>query len=271
MKTIYTYGEKRETRNLTVADIRACKGIRKLTQTNPTTANEAAAAVEAGIDTLICGQSQYDEVRLGAPHTFLTAALMLTDFPTDLDTIRAAMKYMEEGADAIYTPRRLEVIKMLTDEGIPVMGHLGLVPRKCTWVGGLRPVGGTVGEARMLLDQFTRLEDAGAFAVEAEVIPEQILAEISQRTSLMTFSLGSGALGDVIYMFASDILGESESPPRHAKAYADLRRLREEMQSERVHAFRQFVDETHSGKYPSSDHSVRISVTELEGFRECLS
>lgn len=62
--------------------------------------------------------------------------------------MRAAMEYMEAGADAIYTPRRHALVKMLADEGIPVMGHLGLVPRKCTWVGGLRAIGTTAAERR---------------------------------------------------------------------------------------------------------------------------
>ncbi len=168
---------------------------------------------------------------------------MLTDFPTETDTIRAAFHYMEAGADAIYTPRSPRFVKMLADEGIPVMGHLGLVPRKCTWVGGLRAVGTSAAEAVRLMEQFKELEQAGAFGVEAEVIPEDVLGEISSRTSLITFSLGSGALGDVIYLFASDILGESDFFPRHAKSYANLRKMRDEMQAERVRAFREFAGE----------------------------
>ncbi len=186
MKNIFTFGEKPARRNLTIADLRDLKGVRQLTQTNPATAEEAAAAVAGGIDTLICGQSQYAGVRAGAPHTFLTAALMLTDFPTDEETIRAAFKYMEAGADAIYTMRRPQLVRLLADEGIPVMGHLGLVPRKSTWVGGLRAVGKTADEAKRLFDKFRELEDAGAFAVEVEVVPEAVLAEISPRTSLIT-------------------------------------------------------------------------------------
>ncbi len=138
MKNIFIFGEKPARRNLTIADLRDLKGVRQLTQTNPATLEEAAAAVASGIDTLIRGQSQFEGVRAGAPHTFLTAALMLTDFPTDEATIRTAFKYMEAGADAIYTVRRPQLVRLLADEGIPVMGHLGLVPRKSTWVGGLR-------------------------------------------------------------------------------------------------------------------------------------
>lgn len=270
MKNVFTYGERAERRNTTVADLRACKGVRKLTQTNPGTTEEAAAAVEAGFDILICCDHQYEAVRAGAPETFLTAALMLTDHPTDLDSIRAAMKYMEAGADAIYTPRRHELVKMLADEGIPVMGHLGLVPRKCTWVGGLRAVGKTAQEAQELYDQFRSLEDAGAWAVEVEVVPEEVLAEINERTSLITVSLGAGAAGDVQYLFACDIVGESEHPPRHGKSYGNLRALREEMQRQRVKAMSAFVGEATTGAFPTAEQSVSMNPEELKKFRELL-
>ena len=120
MKRIFTYGERPERRNLTVADLRACKGVRKLTQTNPRTTDEAAAAVAGGIDVLICCKHEYDAVRAGAPETFLTSALMLTDHPTDLDTIRAAMATMEAGADAVYTPRRPELVAVGLEPGAEV-------------------------------------------------------------------------------------------------------------------------------------------------------
>ncbi len=270
MKNIFTYGEKPSKRNLTVADIRACKGEKKLTQTNPRTEEESAAAVEAGVDVLICCQDEYEGVRAGAPHTFLTCALMLTDFPTDLETMRAAMQYMEAGADAIYTPRRPEFVKMLADEGIPVMGHLGLVPRKCTWVGGLRAIGKTAEEARKLYDDFRRLEDAGAWAVEVEVVPQEVMAEINRRTSLITFSLGSGRDADVMYLFATDIFGDSEDSPRHAKIYGRLREMRQEMQAERVRAMTAFVEDAHQESFPEPERSVSMQADELEKFRSLL-
>lgn len=266
MKTIYTFGERRARRNFTVADIRSCKGVSKLTQTNPATTEEAAAAAAAGVDLLICGQSQYEAVRAGAPEHFITAALMLTDFPTELETTRAAFRYMELGADAIYTPRRPEFVATLAAEGIPVMGHVGLVPRKSTWVGGLRCVGKTGREALALWDQFEALQQAGAFGVEVEVIPQEVLEAMSQRTSLITFSLGSGKGGDVIYMFASDILGDNQERPRHAKAYADLFGLRKQMQNTRIAAFAEFIAEARSGVYPGPAHTVSIAADELERF-----
>ena len=87
------------------------------------------------------------------------------------------------------------------------MGHLGLVPRKSTWRGGLRAVGRTADEALALMQDFRDLENAGAFSVEAEVIPAEVMAAISPRTGLITVSLGSGPGGDVMYLFQNDICG----------------------------------------------------------------
>ena len=270
MKRIYTYGARPAERNLTVDCIRRLKGQRKLTQTNPANANEAKAAVEAGIDTLCCGFHQFDEVRNAAPTTFLTGATILTDCPTDEETLRAAFSMMERGADAIYTPRRPDFIKMLADEGIPVMGHLGLVPRKSTWIGGLRSYGKTAEEANELFDQFKRLEDTGAFAVEVECVAEDLMREINQRTSLITFSLGSGKHCDVMYLFASDILGASDALPRHAKAFADFKKWESDMQTDRIRAFEEFREESLGGNFPAAKNSTQMKSGELQQFLDKL-
>ena len=106
-KPIYTWDAKPSRRNLTAADIRACKGVRKLTQTTANTVEEAAAAAESGIDMLICGAANVELVRQGAPHHFLTAALTIPDYPTDEDILRGALTALKNGADSVsYTHLR---------------------------------------------------------------------------------------------------------------------------------------------------------------------
>ena len=102
-KPIYTWDAKPSRRNLTAADIRDCKGNRKLTQTTANTVEEASAAAEAEIDMLVCNASNVGLVRQGAPHNFLTAALTITDYPTDEDILRGALKALKNGADSIFT------------------------------------------------------------------------------------------------------------------------------------------------------------------------
>lgn len=89
---------------------------------------------------------------------FLTAAIDLVRYPLPDDILRAAMKAMELGADAVLTARSMKIVEMLAGEDIPVMGHLGLVPRKSGWRGGLRAVGKTAGLTK--LSGYTRTSGA---------------------------------------------------------------------------------------------------------------
>ena len=123
---------------------------------------------------------------------------------------------MELGADGIIFQGSLNHIEALSNAGIPVQGHIGLVPRKSTWTGGIRAVGKTLDEAKALFQNLKDLESAGAWAVECEVIPSRIMRELSSRI-ISYHSIGSGNGCDVQFLFADDILGASEGPfPRHS-------------------------------------------------------
>lgn len=102
------------------------------------------------------------------------------------------------------------------------------MPRRSTWTGGLRAVGKTLNEALWVYSQLKALEEAGAYAVEVEVIPEELLTEISKRTTVVTSSIGAGSGGDIQFLFAEDILGNNPPPcPRHSKQYRELYKVKE--------------------------------------------
>ena len=167
---------------------------------------------------------------------------------------------MEDGADSIICQSSIRFIAALAETGVPVQGHVGLVPRKSTWTGGLKAVGKTLDEAISIYTAIKELESAGAWAVECEVIPSAIMREISRRTSLVTVSIGSGNGGDVQLLFAQDILGDGEvALPRHAKQYCNLQKIRLEMQEMRVKAFQEYIGEVHSGSYPSPEYEVAVN------------
>jgi 3-methyl-2-oxobutanoate hydroxymethyltransferase len=205
-------------------------------------------------------------VRIGAPDMFFTAAISLPDFPTDRDVLNAAFRAMKDGADSVYTARGPHVVEMLAREDIPVMCHLGLVPRKSTWNGGLRAIGKTAEEAFELWQAFRRMENAGAFSVEAEVICSRVMTEISRRTTLVTSSLGSGSGGDIIYLFQNDICGEQPESPRHARAFGNLHALHERMKVERRAALKAFAKEARDGSYPSLNETADIDDAEYAEF-----
>ena len=206
----------------------------------------------------------------GRLETFTIADLPMTAHHTSDDILRAAVKAGESGADAVYTPRSLGVVEMLATEGLAVQGHLGLVPRLSTRRGGLRIVGKTAEEAIELAEDFRRLEDAGAFAAEVECVAIEALEAINPRTKLVTHSIGAGSGGDVIFMFLVDICGESEQPPRHARAFADLRCMRARIGDERRRALREYRDAVLDGSYPDAATSVPMRPGEPEKLHEAL-
>ena len=269
-KRIYTYGGKPARRNFTVADLIALKGTTTLCQTCPASEEEAQACAAAGIDVLNTSDADLPAVRAGAPETFTIADLPMTAHLTPDDILRAAVRAGEAGADAVYTPRSLRTVEMLANEGLAVQGHLGLVPRLSTLRGGLRIVGKTAEEAIELAEDFRRLEDAGAYAAEVECVAAEALAAIGPRSKLVTHSIGAGSGGDVIFMFLVDICGESERPPGHARAFADLRSLRARIVEERWRALREFRAAVRDGSYPDEDTSVSMLPNEHEKLLEAL-
>ena len=159
---------------------------------------------------------------------------------------------------------------MLAREQIPVMCHLGLVPRRSTWNGGLRAIGKTADEAMALWQSFRDMENAGAFSVEAEVICDRVMAEISKRTTLITSSLGSGAGADIIYLFQNDICGEQPTSPRHARAFGNIHALQEQIKSERRAALSAFRAAAEGGDFPANAEAAVITDSEFETFADML-
>ena len=271
MPRIFDFGGREVERSITVAGLRALKGSgRHVAQVTAETADEAAAAEAAGVEMVVCRAANVPRVREGSKKVFVTAALGFADAITGEEVLRTAFSAIVAGADAVITGRGWDTVKMLSAEQIPVMGHLGFVPRKSTWVGGVCAVGKTASEALELIDRFRRLEDAGAFAVECEVIPAAVMAEINRRTGLVTVSLGSGPDADVIFLFTADICGEASRLPRHARAWGDLATLHGQVRDERVKALSGFRADVASGGYPGKAETARIVEDELAKFRAAL-
>ena len=271
MKKLYTWGGKVADRNLTVADLLKNKGKIKYLQTTATDSTEASAAKEAGIDMILCKSPVINEIRKGAPDIFLTATIDLALFPTENEVLHEAFRAMSAGADQIYTARGPHIVEMLSKEEIPVMCHLGLVPRKSSWRGGLRAIGKNAEEAIKLFNDFKTMESAGAFSAECEIILEEIMTEISKRTSLITSSLGSGLSGDIIYLFQNDICGEHENIPKHARTFGNVLKLKKDIYKERVSSLQNFKNSVENQTFPSEKELINIGKEELEKFKDLIS
>ena len=276
LKRIMTLGGAYGTRNHTVKDLRDQKGKRVLIETLPFSPEEAAAAEEAGIDTM---KVRFDPahpdlaeaIRRAAPNTFMAFSVPLVAAASETEAVRLAYQAMAIGADAIMCQWSPRFVSAAAEAGVPIQGHAGLVPRKSTWTGGLRAVGKTLDEAMWVYQEIKALENAGAYAVEVEVIPDQLLAEISKRTTLLTSSIGAGSGGDIQFLFAEDILGNNPPPyPRHSKQYRSLYKMKQAMQAERVAGFKEFIDEVQEGRFPGPEHVINVSDKVIAEFVEAV-
>ncbi len=253
---------------MTVADLRAQKGKRQMTMLFVETLEEAAAADAAGIDLLsIIAPLWTPEMRAAAGNCFVQVGLLPGENATFEDYLRSAFAGLKTGGDAFYCAGSIEIIRRLAAEGIPVVGHVGLVPSQATWTGGFKAVGKTADTAMMVYEKCKALEEAGAIGAEIEVVPDRVTAEIAKRTSLVLLSMGAGTGGDAQYLFTEDVLGFTRGhQPRHAKTYRNFRAEYDRLQQERIAAFKEFRADVETGAYPESKHLVPIDDQEFSNF-----
>ncbi len=274
MRRIYDFSRKPARRNYTVADLRALKGSgRKLSMANPADNDELHACVEAGIDIFVVGADQIEDVRQIAPTHFTGVGSTWAQFGSDEEIVAHAYEAMRRGADMYYTLRSYEVMERMARDGIPVQSHIGLIPTFSHFCGGLRGWGRRADEAVKVWETLKRMEDAGVFAVEVECVAEEVLEAVNERTTVVTFSLGSGMAGDAIFSFVADICGEAseeEKPPRHAHAFGNLGPLHKQIREERVAALCQFHLEVAAGNFPYAETSIGMHPGEKEKFLEAL-
>jgi 3-methyl-2-oxobutanoate hydroxymethyltransferase len=149
-------------------------------------------------------------------------------------------------------------------ERLPVVGHLGMVPRHVTWT-GYRAIGKSEDEARQLYQRMKDLESAGAWAAELECVPHNLARFLCKQTKMILMSLGSGDGCDTQFLFSDDILGDyDERLPRHAKAYRNFAEEYRRLQRERVAAFSEFIADVKSRRFPEARHLIEMDDAVLQ-------
>ncbi|HTG45663.1 MAG TPA: 3-methyl-2-oxobutanoate hydroxymethyltransferase [Verrucomicrobiae bacterium] len=253
----------RPAKKYSVYDLRRLKGKRCLTHVHVKSPEEAAAAEAAEIDLLSCSfdspvaQARLPLLAAAAPRSFLSAATP-HGLASPEEAIRIGFRALELGASSVYCSASAWIIEAMAREGIPVVGHLGMVPRHATWT-NFRAIGKTATEARQLYDQMKRLESAGAYAAELELVPHQLASYLCQKTSLLLMSLGSGKGCDTQFLFSDDILGDYEERiPRHAKAYRNFLQEHQRLQNERTAAFQEYAADVTSGRFPDASKLLEM-------------
>lgn len=253
------------TQKINVHDLLSSKGRQKWVQIHVDSAAEAAAAAAAGISIISCEPDHTLEgIRSAAPQAFISAGMPHGAVTCSEEAIRYGFATLRRGADAIYCSQSPAIIEAMAREGIPVTGHVGLVPNLAAWT-GFRAVGRTAEEALKVLRKVKDLENAGAACVEVEVVPVELAGLITKSTAMITMGMGCGDACDTQYLFSCDVLGTNTGRyPRHSKRYADLAALEAQIQEARVKAMQAFVADVNAGAYPEPRHEVRMAAQELE-------
>jgi 3-methyl-2-oxobutanoate hydroxymethyltransferase len=194
-------------------------------------------------------------VSRGAEHALVVADMpFLTYQVTVAEAVRNAGRLLQEGGAAAVKLEggrpMLEVVRRLVDVGIPVMGHLGLLPQSVHQMGGYAKRGTQPEEFDAILADATALETAGAFAIVLESIPAALARAVTARVSVPTIGIGAGPDCDGQVLVSYDMLGLFDQfVPSFVKQYA---RLGDDV----VSATQAYIDDVRAGRYPQAPKAV---------------
>ena len=149
-------------------------------------------------------------------------------------------------------------IKAITEAGIPVMAHLGLTPQSVNAFGGNRVQGKTEEAAKKLIEDALAVQEAGAFAVVLECIPEKLAKIVTEKLDIPTIGIGAGAGCDGQILVYQDMLGMfSDYVPKFVKKFANVGDVMKQ-------AFKDYISEVSAGTYPAQEHTFKIDEDVLE-------
>jgi len=144
-----------------------------------------------------------------------------------------------------------ETVQKIVSAGIPVMAHLGLTPQSIHQIGGYKVQGKKEDAARKIIEEAKILEEAGAFSLVLECIPEGLASEITHSLTIPTIGIGAGVNCDGQVLVINDMLGIYERfTPKHVKKYANLN-------LEIKKAVKTYIAEVKHGTFPDNEHSFK--------------
>ena len=234
---------------------------------------------EAGVDMILVGDSignvihgygntipvSLDEIcsALIAVKRATERAMVIADLPYGTyhvnsdETVRNALKLMKYGgAEAIKLEggrNRVDLVKRLVDEEIPVVAHIGLTPQSVYKMGGYRVQGRTAEAAKRLIEDAKLLEEAGAFAIVLELVPREVAEIITKELEISTIGIGAGAQCDIQVLVLHDLVGMTFGrQPRFVRQYASVRDVMTE-------AIQNWSNDVKNGNYPSDKESYGLT------------
>jgi len=270
------------TKRITVPDIMAAKGSRKLTMLTAYDYPTGLLVDQSGMDMILVGDSLAmvvlgleDTLSVGMDamihHTRAVSraakrALVIGDMPflsyqagIEMAVLNAGRFLTEGRAQAVKLEggsRVLPQVRAMVDAGIPVQGHLGLTPQSAAQLGGFKVQGKTAETANVLIEDARSLSDAGCFSIVLEAIPAPIATMITESIPIPTIGIGAGPHCDGQVLVVHDVLGLFDRfTPRFVKRYAQLGdNIRE--------ALIRYREEVEKGIFPGPEHTFGMDEEE---------
>jgi 3-methyl-2-oxobutanoate hydroxymethyltransferase len=193
-------------------------------------------------------------VRRGAPNVWLIGDMPYMSYQPSVESaIRNAGRFMAEaGCDAIKLEGGAEMADRMAGivaSGIPAMGHLGLTPQSVSALGGFRVQGRGALQAKKIVDDAKALEEAGAFAILLEMVPDRVCKLITERAkNCFIISLGSGLDAHGQLLIYHDMFGlYPRFKPRMAKVFGEAGQVI-------LNGLKQYVEEVTNKTFPQPEH-----------------
>lgn len=197
-------------------------------------------------------------VKRGAPNTFIVVDMPFMSYHSSIEqSIENAVRlFQESDAQALKiegaSEETLELVRRLTDGGIPIVGHLGLTPQTVNVLGGYRVQGNDEVKSKQLFQDAKNLEKAGAVMVVYECIPKELTDIFTPALDIPTIGIGAGVNADGQVLVYHDLLQYgSDRLPKFVKTYADFNQAGEE-------AIKQYVEEVKQSHFPKEEHTYAI-------------
>jgi 3-methyl-2-oxobutanoate hydroxymethyltransferase len=193
----------------------------------------------------------------GAPNTFIVGDMPFLSYEVSKEkAIENAGRFMKEAeVDCVKLEggkRMADTVAAMVKAGIPVMGHIGLTPQSSSQLGGFRVQGKDLIAAERLLEDALSLEQAGAFSIVLEGIPNPVAQIITERLKIPTIGIGAGPFCDAQVLVIHDLLGLFERfVPKFVKQYAQIGQ-------DIVKALSTFDKEVKTGAFPDEEHSYHL-------------
>jgi 3-methyl-2-oxobutanoate hydroxymethyltransferase len=197
----------------------------------------------------------------GTQRALIVADMPFLSYATPDEAVENAGIFLREaGAQAVKVEggvRSARIIEALVRAGVPVMGHIGLTPQSINSIGKVRVQGKSRDQARSLIADALAVQEAGAFSMVLELVPEQLAAAITERVRIPTIGIGAGPGCSGQVQIITDLIGLGDFIPRHARPYAHVRdTIREAATS--------YLTDVTAGSFPGPEQTVRMDDAVLD-------